>query len=119
MPRESIRSEFGVFEVRVGWTRDCDVQIGVVEAEERSLFWVLCENQIEMIGAEVRRIVAEANEPGTKPLGDTQIGENLLNMLDTTCFPNSGVWSTLQRNDVNQLVRILRRARDSAFGKDE
>lgn len=30
----------------------------------------------------------------------------------------TGVWSTLDRDGVNRLIRVLRRARDSTFGAD-
>lgn len=118
MPKETVRA-IGSNDVEVGWTRDCEVQIGVEDCEGISVFWKLCRPYTEMIGSEVRRIVAEANQPGTQPLGDLEIGENILNMLDTVCFPYTGFWSTLNRSQANQLIKVLRRARDSAFGKDE
>lgn len=119
MPKETIRVIHGANDVQVGWTRDCEVQVGVEDSEGRSLFWKFGDIHAEMIGSEVRRLVAEANEPGAAPLGDLGLGENVLNMLDTVCFPYSGVWSTMgRRQEVNELIRILRRARDSAFGKD-
>ena len=31
----------------------------------------------------------------------------------------TGVWSTLNREGVNRLIRVLRRARDQAYGRDE
>ncbi|MFC0504242.1 hypothetical protein [Micromonospora costi] len=31
----------------------------------------------------------------------------------------TGLWGTLDREGINRLIRTLRRARDSAFGRDE
>lgn len=38
---------------------------------------------------------------------------------DETCELSTGLFSTLDRYKINQLIRVLRRARDQAFGKDE
>ena len=119
MPRETIGAHDEQFVVRIGWQADREVQIGIEQPEGRSLFWTLLANRAEHIGAEVRRIVAEANEPGTQPLGDTKIGEQVLNMLDTSASSYAGVWSTLGRHECNQVIRVLRRARDQAYGRDE
>ena len=34
-------------------------------------------------------------------------------------FAATGLYSTLDRRQVNDLIRILRRARDAAYGRDE
>lgn len=33
--------------------------------------------------------------------------------------PISGLWTSLTRPQINELIRYLRRARDQAFGRDE
>lgn len=123
MPRETIRisnDETDIFDVKIGWEKDRHMQIGLEHFEHRSLFWTLLESRVEWIGSEIRRIVAEANEPGTLPLGDLQIGKNILNMLDcATHGPISSLWTSPSRHEVNELIRLLRKARDSAFGRDE
>lgn len=122
MPKETIRmnDDFNNFNVQVGWTKDREMQVGIDHSEGRSLFWVLLERNVEWIGLEARRIVAEADDPETLSLGDIRLGKNILNMLDcSTSGPVSSVWTTPSRHEVNELIRVLRRARDSAYGKDE
>lgn len=34
-------------------------------------------------------------------------------------FPFTGWYASLNRRELNSLIRVLRRARDAAFGKDE
>lgn len=115
MPKEMIRLTEGPNDVHVGWNRDdSQVQIGVEGNEGFSLFWKLCGPYTEDIGSEVRKTMAEE-----QPETDTVLGESILNMLDTVVFPYSGIWASLNRSQINQLIKILRRARDSAFGKDE
>lgn len=52
----------------------------------------------------------------------SEIGEVQL-ATRNTAFPeldaSSGWFVDLDRSEINRLIRILRRARDSAFGKDE
>jgi len=48
--------------------------------------------------------------------GDVQIG---VDPLTGNVAADSGLWADLDRQGCNDLIRILRRARDSAFGRDE
>lgn len=128
MPRETIHmsNQPGelCFDVKVGWTRDMYMQIGLEDSEERSLFWILTGNDIKRtaIGEAIRKIVIpEKDSPlYNKPdLTDKEICEAVLNLLDTVCYPNSSIWATPSRQKANELIRLLRKARDSAFGRDE
>lgn len=122
MPKETIHTSNypgdQSFDVKVGWTRNMDVQLGIAEADDRSMWWVYGENYKEIIGAEIRKIMVSDNESLTIS-EDRQLGESLLNMLDTVCGSFTSLWATMDRQEVNTLIRVLRRARDSAFGKDE
>lgn len=117
MPRETIIPVCPPYEVKVGWKHAGDVQVGVEGQEGRSLFWLLLGTSpgaLEWLGEQVEKL-------GQVDYGDhEERGRFLLNTLDTVshgdCF---GVWSTLDRHGCNDLIRILRRARDSAFGRDE
>jgi hypothetical protein len=114
----------GDFRVKVGWGVGLDVQVGVEGDDGRSLFWLLLGSHAELLGAEVRRVVAEANETDSDgkvvPLGDFAIGQNVLNVLDVVSHGGyAGLWADLDRRGCNELIRVLRRARDSAFGRDE
>lgn len=121
MPKEVIGSATDPFEVEVGWSADKDVQVGVELCGERSLFWQFLGHTIEdraKLGDQVRRLALVNYED------DEQLGIAVLNLLDVCAsapgpFGYQGIHATLDRGGVNRLVRALRRARDSAFGKDE
>lgn len=123
MPRETIHTSRqpgdNSFDVKVGWIRDFDVQIGISEADDRSMWWVFTEGRKDIIGAKLieivsKRIICEdINEEYVK------VAEDALNMFDVECGTFDSLWATMSRQEVNQLIRVLRRARDSAFGKDE
>lgn len=119
MPRELIQAAQEPFHPKVGWAADRDVQIGIEVEGQRSIFWTLFEHEDrERLGREVRRI--QNMESST----DEEIGCVLLNVLDVAATGPSvtgsyaGLWATLDRQGCNRLIRVLRRARDSAFGAD-
>lgn len=141
MPRETIiTSRFpgdDNFNVKVGWNRDMDVQIGISESMDRSMWWVFGEKYLDQIGEDVQKAITAGvptddydftvktmdgklciNET-RRDLTNEELGNVILNLLDTTCGSFDSLWSTLSRKDINDLIRVLRRARDSAFGKDE
>lgn len=121
MPKETIKmgknSDPGnVFDVKVGWTKDSYMQIGIEEKDERSLFWTILDTKVEEIGMEVRKMIFHKDGPMT----DEEVGAAVLNIMDcATHGPVGGIWTTPGRHEVNELIRVLRRARDSAFGRDE
>lgn len=131
MPRETITTPTPAddFEVKVGWARDMDMQIGVEQAQGKSLFWQLLGSEVLLpeIGMATRWAVSgsslsleeySANEANTE--GDNvNIARRLLNAMDTSAPWYQGVWANLDRKGCNDLIRILRRARDAAFGRDE
>ncbi len=57
---------------------------------------------------------------GVAPIDLAQVREKLATLPDHP-QPNFDGWyvSLEQRQDVNRLIRVLRRARDQAFGRDE
>lgn len=97
MPRERITSTTAPeFDVTVAWNRDSTVQVATIasDATERLRNWT----EEPQAGTSVD--VAET-KPGTS--------FNLFN----------GWHVDLDRSQVNELIRVLRRARDQAFGRDE
>lgn len=124
MPRETIiTSRFpgdDNFNVKVGWNRDMDVQIGITESMDRSMWWVYGEKRKEELGSEIEKIVIEARQGFPEGFDRSEdIAENVLNLFDTILGSLDSMWSTLSRKDINDLIRVIRRARDSAFGRDE
>ncbi len=47
--------------------------------------------------------------------GNVQVGVD----LEASAVGETGLWSSLDRTGCNDLIRVLRRARDQAFGRDE
>lgn len=124
MPRETIiTSRFpgdDNFNVKIGWNRDMDVQIGISESMDRSMWWVYGEKRKEELGSEIEKIVIEARQGFPEGFDRSEdIAENVLNLFDTILGSLDSMWSTLSRKDINDLIRVIRRARDSAFGRDE
>lgn len=122
MPRETVSGvDRDGYNVQVGWQADRDVQLGVEQVEGRALVSMLYggPEALERIG----RAVAEI---GRKPLTAEDaraFGREILNLVEGN--PNdiesiyTGAWATLDRAGCNRLIRTLRRARDTAFGRDE
>lgn len=90
MPKEIIRDGADQFHVIVGWQRDCDVQVGIQTSDGRP------------IGEHLT--VTEADDNGvtiSRPAGFDSL------------------WGSLNRAALNELIRVLRKARDAAYGRDE
>lgn len=148
MPKEHIYTvgQSEQYEVQVGWAAERDVQVGVElhDAREehpdyaglpdrRSLLWQLfgdIEN-LRRFGAAMshyivesgnaRELSASAIEAKTSDewheICEKLAIEVLMKLQDD--WKPTGIWATLTREDCNQLIKVLRRARDSAFGRDE
>lgn len=115
MPKEVVTPRDGSYEIRVGWSQDRDVQVGVCAPDDRSILWILFKP--EEVGQMVRAQVLETDREG---YSDAALGQLLLNQLDVLSYNQySGLWSSLERHDINRLIKILRKARDSAYGRDE
>lgn len=95
MPKETISSTPNSNHVTVGWGRDQGtVQIHTASPER-------------LVAATVERAERGSDLPehGAKPTAEG--------------VPFSGWFADLGRADLNDLIRVLRRARDQAFGRDE
>lgn len=113
MPRETISSCVDPYSAKVGWYPDREVQVGVERSDEGSMLWLLF-NDLGALGAEVRKMGLVQYDD------DEQRGRALLNSLDVLSHNQyAGLWCTLDRQGCNRMIRILRKARDAAFGRDE
>jgi hypothetical protein len=140
MPKETIRTRADGrttdgFAVKVGWEAHLsgEVQIGVEHDEFRSLVWALfgpgsstdpldsapTVTPLVKVGQAVHEGIARyrAENDDAAP-NDYYLGQLVLNALDVVAT-YSGVWTDLDRKGINDLIRVLRRARDAAFGRDE
>lgn len=96
MPKQRLIDLATMYDVEVGWrTGDGDgyVQVGIETNDRRAII-------DHLAGGAIPR-------------------EDLDRMLGAGELPAfTGLWSSLDRDGVNQLIRTLRRARDGAFGAD-
>ena len=51
--------------------------------------------------------------------GNVQVATESLPVSGTTTSMGNGQWIDLDRTAINALIRLLRKARDQAFGRDE
>lgn len=136
MPREVVKPSTprsdDPFIIKVGWDANGAVQIGVESDEMRSLAWKLWGGagthdqsaHTIPLGKAVLDAVSAADEELRQPTpADVQrrndvVARHVLDAFDTAgCF--YGVWADLDRQQINRLIRLLRRARDAAYGADE
>jgi hypothetical protein len=109
MPRETVISPVGPSHVKVGWSADREVQVGVEVEGERSIFWQLLGHDIDQL-----------TRLGEKMRAAVELGRMVLDTLDVHSHGGyKGVWSGIDRSAYNRPIRLVRRARDSAFGRDE
>lgn len=90
MPRETVFSDVGDFVVTVGWSREQYVQVATE-----------CVAEPEVLRQRVLDLLNEGS--ATNPDGRHVF---------------RGWYTTLDRTQVNNLIRLLRKARDSAYGAD-
>lgn len=83
--------------VHVGWDKSGWVQLG-----------------IDVSVAELRDMLAAATEQAESAKRATSWGE-----YDTEQHPFRVVSDVLDRREVNDTIRVMRRARDAAYGRDE
>lgn len=133
MPREMIQpADGGPWCPKVGWAADRDVQVGIESDNGVSIPWLLFgsgdpDGQLERLAAlgEKVHIIASSATSSTATMATlspeqyVEMGRLMLNTLDVVAgMQYDGLWASLDRQGVNRLIRILRKARDSAFGAD-
>lgn len=124
MPKESVTplDPEGPYTVKVGWNHG--VQVGVASDSYRSLVWLLMapegpsqDDRCMRIGQAVEEALRVGHAQNEVFSLEAQ-GRAVLNALDTVQV-FSGVWADLDRRGCNQLIKLIRKARDAAFGRDE
>lgn len=118
MPKERITGDlsndpYRMYDTFVAWgPSHSNVGVGVGTPDGVTLPWKLWgtkESKLAL-GAFLRELDFSQ--------GDEKLAEDVLNQIDTLgCF--SSVWSDLTREGCNRLIRTVRRARDTVFGRDE
>lgn len=136
MPRETVpRSTpaLDTFEVQVGWSRDQDAQLGISSTEHRHLVdvlygggnepkvWRLLKEKL----ADTGRVLTDDNVDLSNPAHNVELTDQMLGrmILDAVTGSSSlggpGIWTSLSRQEINDLIVLLRKARDSAYGRDQ
>ena len=137
MPKEKIDSIDGSgFTVQVGWSGH-SLQVATEVGGQTSIVRQLYGDpeKLERIGSRAVEAGWQPHTwpPGERPAGSTEqdrlreTGRRVLDVLEgpvseLTSYREDeyqGLWATLDRTGVNRLIRMLRKARDTAFGKDE
>lgn len=136
MPKERIHGDdpgHQPFEVVVGWQRDMDVQVGIEvnspqsSEEPDTLLKVLYDHRLNHIGDAMRQFALTRENEALLNCGGRELGKKVLDIVEYGVTPGSpavevaytGVWWHPTRHGINSLIRLLRKARDTAFGKDE
>jgi hypothetical protein len=96
MPRETIYDQASMYDVNVGWSREKYVQIGLQTHDDVPI---------------ANHLIEKPDAAGLVDSIDDMIYQGQLAAF-------TGLWSTLDREGINRLIRVLRRARDQAFGAD-
>ena len=134
MPKERITYNNDPYDVIVSWMRDQYVSIGTEMADGTSLLWQLYGSEANRtrFAEAIYKIVMynESLRKGPTISGEqfSELGKQMLDAIESFDSPQtpegnyvySGVWANIDdRKDINTLIKVLRRARDQAFGKDE
>ncbi len=91
MPKEKVYDSTGLYDIEIGWGVDQEVQVGI---ETHT-------------GVSIAEMLAE------RPLDTGQGG------VEAALARFTGLWGTLDRRQINRLIKMLRKARDEAYGRDE
>lgn len=142
MPKETINPDGDGFIVQVGWQHGGSMQVGIEGKAETLLRQLYGDDEsLARIGDAAARLIQEV----WQTQGGVALGSKVLDLIDhnrsavtisaTSVGPEPpetptqvmlyaspayrSVWSHLDRQGCNHLIRILRRARDATFGRDE
>lgn len=133
------------FHIKIGWAAHNEVQIGVEANGGASLASILLgvakesfpeprssNEEAEMRDtifrrlAELGALVNELHQPIDPNLHDpgrlhehAALGQAIIAALEPDRLGCSGIWATLDRGGCNRMIRNIRKARDSAYGRDE
>lgn len=104
MPSERVTDLAELFDVKVSWGPGRDVQVGI---ESYSSATRPSTSLVDwLLGMSSNRAAAQA------------LRSQLVDLLGDEPASFTGLWSSLDRAGINRLIRLLQRARDSAFGPD-
>ena len=128
--------------IEVGWQRDGEMQVGLVlvplsSEEPQTLVEYLYADSAEVLGRALIEAYVE-NVDNFQAAFDTvkgchgtpnpttenaarMVGESMLRLFRSRDLPIRGdsIWAALARVEANDLIPLIRKARDGAYGKDQ
>lgn len=119
MPKETVAND-GPYSTKVGWSNTDGggyIQLGVEVSDGEDLFNRLLSPYSSEIG-KLATFLVEDPSLKYKADFDTIVGGCLIQGI-SEIESYKGIWATLNREDCNRLIKVLRRARDASFGRDE
>lgn len=124
MPKETIPSipNSGNYDLKIGWQGGSQVQVGMENAAGFSLVSTLYGDPeaLSKIGDRIADMFGVAHQDSDTAMRN---GRRILDVIEASVTnPNgsyTGIWGALDRDGCNAAIRILRRARNSAYGADE
>ena len=122
MPKEKINHSTpdDRFQLEVGWQRDMDVQVGIATSDGRHLVdeFYGQEAVLQKIGDAMRNYALAPENLAALNVGGTTLGRVVLDVVTGSDYGMSSLWWHPDRDQINSLIRLLRKARDAAYGAD-
>lgn len=129
MPKETInpRTPNEPFQAEVGWSREHGgVQVGIGTVDHRHLVdHVYAGNQPDIakeLGAQLAAAgfhIVPVEDGEEAPFDADSLGRLILDAVTGSTPFGTSVWWHPNRTQINDLIRLLRKARDAAMGRDE
>jgi hypothetical protein len=117
MPKEVIRDNASMFDVAVAWSAEKTyVQVGITTHEGYPIARMLGLSSSKKPVSEWPEPEPGRFVPEVKQLSPV---ESANGETEDEAAQFTGLWGTFDRHQINQLIRVLRRARNSAYGADE
>lgn len=118
MPRETVTRD--VFQLEVTWGHDTHVQLGLRTSHSDKTSSHLVPQLYQRRATDVGKAASQAIFLKPEPEKDyLKIGESVLRAMQHMAPEFDSLWCDLDRHEINKLIKVLRRARDAAYGKDE
>jgi hypothetical protein len=117
MPKEVIRDNASMFDVAVAWSGEKTyVQVGVTTHEGYPIARMLGLSPSKKPATEWPEPESGRFVPEVRQLSPI---ESANGETEDEAAQFTGLWGTFDRDEINRLIRVLRRARNAAFGADE
>lgn len=121
MPKETVYGDPNDrFALDVGWQADCDVQVGIRTVDGIHLVdeFYGQESVLQKIGDAMRNYALDEKNQAALNVGGTTLGRVVLDIVTGSDYGMESLWWHPDRTRINKLIRLLRKARDAAFGAD-